>query len=1148
MWHGGYGLLLVQAFAPLAGAIVVNALAAADSACTGGPDLLEADAVRRLLVQYGLPAQPGTSPCDNLYTGVVKCEATGDDPCILSVTELIIGGNNPAPGPLPAVISQLTELRLLHLPGNSITGSLERLADLTKMVDLDLTGNKFTGTLEPLRSMPYMQKLKAADSGVHGRLDPLSGMTKLTSLCLDNTKVAGTLDPLGSLVDLEELLLSDVKISGNLQPLANMREMQILSMAKNDVEGGLDPLRQMTKLKGLDLHKTNIFGDLLPLEKMTQLTTLKLSQTNINGDLKPLSGMMEMKSLHLSRTDIHGNLYFLSRMTLIKELSLHDTDVSGTLQPLSRMLDMTRLNLQHTEINGGLDQLNKMRAMVALVLSNTLVNGPLSELGAMIKLQVLDLSSTDVSGDLQFLGNMVRLTELDMHNTRVQGSLEPLAKASKLQVVILSDTDITGDLLPLAGLVRISRLDLHRTGVHGGLEPLASMRDMAQLNLADTGIDGSLEPLRDMKTMQSLSLAHTRVGGKLDPLSTAEGLLQLDVSHTRLNSSLEILSKLPLIQIDVSHSDVHLSGLTRVSSLLHVETHFFRFLVRLFASHCKGFAGDVKDLLYRFGGCQSLSILQLENTSLYGIVPSLENVRKVKLSNVLFDRVDLHLASALHVLDLSRNNIRGVRKVSSGILSRLVLAGNPIKDVDWEVFQGLGTFIDLRDTNLSAEEWFDDRKLTADTKVAHVDNRSGFQCNSISGRPLLMVSPEKFAPKSLCACLPGFQGHGISCSPCYSGYFKIKAGPQECERCGFAKTPVAGVASACEFDLSIGIGFFILFVIALVACNFGPLAISHREHALMLIDTWRRRLYRLRRKLNRRYQPRYEHLLLGLSLPAIKDLLLCPTFDLRRLRECDEWSANLAWIESERWFKSDRMHGYEACLAAARHSRLANQITLSIAELEFTTGQAGAGWADIFLCHAQIDTTEDIVLALCNYEAAHGAGFRYFIDIWCIRHNVKGDFEVALVENVTFAIGRTLVVVHSWQEPHALSRMWCLFEIYTSAVVGSKVEVTFVQNSTLDTDEYEESLACILRACTSTDVCQALCLEEKDRQCMLKMLKDGPGVLQSNVTVISALMLAMERAMAYKAAVEKVRTDRERMEKVQRQLELAGVDHAASRA
>lgn len=209
------------------------------------------------------------------------------------ITELYLQGNN-LTGLLPADLTQLTALEVLHLEDNpNIGGTIpEDIGNLTNLLYLDMGRCSLSGTLPAsLGNLTNLQTLGLAVNSLNGPLLPEIGtFSGLINLWLDNNQFSGPLpaewagltsltrfyiqfnslsgaipDMFGNMPNLQELWLADNQFSGAVPPsYAQLQSLMFTSVAVNALDG-LPDLSGLPNLVDLYVNNNRLtFEDLVP--------------------------------------------------------------------------------------------------------------------------------------------------------------------------------------------------------------------------------------------------------------------------------------------------------------------------------------------------------------------------------------------------------------------------------------------------------------------------------------------------------------------------------------------------------------------------------------------------------------------------------------------------------------------------------------------------------------------------------------------------------------------------------------------------------------------------------------------------------------------------------------------------------------------
>ncbi|KAF5745753.1 hypothetical protein HS088_TW07G01346 [Tripterygium wilfordii] len=220
------------------------------------------------------------------------------------------GVNGKLAGKLSPLIGKLTELRVLSLPYNELSGEIPlEIWGLKKLELLDLEGNLLSGKFP--KEFVGLRKLRVLNLGfnkIDGEI-PVSivSCVSLEVLNLSGNKMRGSVPGIyGSFSRLRELYLAHNELDGSIRDglLTNCRYLQHIDLSENLFVGGIPPsLGKCLKLRSLLLFSNKLMGSIPgELGRLHKLEVLDISGNNLSG-LIP-AGLHRFKNLkHVSLAD-----------------------------------------------------------------------------------------------------------------------------------------------------------------------------------------------------------------------------------------------------------------------------------------------------------------------------------------------------------------------------------------------------------------------------------------------------------------------------------------------------------------------------------------------------------------------------------------------------------------------------------------------------------------------------------------------------------------------------------------------------------------------------------------------------------------------------------------------------------------------------
>jgi Tetratricopeptide repeat len=198
------------------------------------------------------------------------------------------------------------------------------------------------------------------------------------------------------------------------------------------------------------------------------------------------------------------------------------------------------------------------------------------------------------------------------------------------------------------------------------------------------------------------------------------------------------------------------------------------------------------------------------------------------------------------------------------------------------------------------------------------------------------------------------------------------------------------------------------------------------------------------------------------------------------------------------------------------------------AYVDCLAGEDNVGYATHMLSYSWGYTVGDIVDTLVDFCATNDLNpKRTYIWICCLcvnQHRVVGatldtsGFVQVFGKRVQ-QIGHILCIMAPWQSPQYLTRVWCIFELYTTNQCGCKVSIVMPpeQNLLLEKELLGDHYNCVeimFKALSNTKVQNAVASLEHDQKTILGIIGSSTGYEVLNRKVNDLLRAWIQAAIA----------------------------------
>ncbi|XP_048134925.1 probable LRR receptor-like serine/threonine-protein kinase At3g47570 [Rhodamnia argentea] len=332
----------------------------------------------------------------------------------LSSLEYFNVASNQFDGSIPFSISNATNLRVLPLEDNNLSGSIpsfERLHNLEwfsiRSNHLGSGGSHDLSFLCSLTNASSLKELNVMENRLGGSLPQCIGnfSITLTALGVSKNVITGEIPrAIGNLVNLEKLYVDGNSLSGTFPlDLKNLQNLTYLNLSNNKLSGVLPSfLHNLSELIYLYLDGNNFQGHIPPhLDKCQRLLSLDLSSNNLSD-----SGIPVVTSLFF--------------------LNLSHNHLTGALpKEIGEMKNLNYMDISGNMLDGDMpSSLGNCAVLVLLRLQDNLFQGSIPQsLSSLRGIKILDLSCNNLSGGIPRFLEAFDLEYANLSFNNFEGSL-----------------------------------------------------------------------------------------------------------------------------------------------------------------------------------------------------------------------------------------------------------------------------------------------------------------------------------------------------------------------------------------------------------------------------------------------------------------------------------------------------------------------------------------------------------------------------------------------------------------------------------------------------------------------------------------------------------------------------------------------------
>ncbi|CAH8348805.1 unnamed protein product [Eruca vesicaria subsp. sativa] len=362
-----------------------------------------------------------------------------------------------------------------------------------RVTRIQLKTKRIRGTLPPnLQTLTELTVLELFENQISGPIPDLSGLTRLQTLNLhDNLFDSVPKNLFSGLTSLQEAYLENNPFSPWEIPetLKEATSLQNLSLTSCNVTGTLP--------------------DFFSSQTLPSLTRLELSQNLLQGGLPASLGSSSLQELHLNGQKLNGSVSVLQNMTSLVEVDLQGNAFSGPIPDLSGLQSLRIFNVRDNQLTGVVPpSLIGLKTLTTVNLTNNNLQGPTPQFEKSVGVDILTTNTNSfclgtpgtpcdprVSTLLsvaESLGYPVKLatswkgndpcaswigitcagsnvTVVNLGRQGLTGSISPsFAKITSLETINLSNNNLSG-IIPneLTTLPKLKMLDVSNNDIYG---------------------------------------------------------------------------------------------------------------------------------------------------------------------------------------------------------------------------------------------------------------------------------------------------------------------------------------------------------------------------------------------------------------------------------------------------------------------------------------------------------------------------------------------------------------------------------------------------------------------------------------------------------------------------------------------------------
>ncbi|XP_010023352.2 LRR receptor-like serine/threonine-protein kinase HSL2 [Eucalyptus grandis] len=427
-----------------------------------------------------LPALSVLSLYSNLLNGSIP-SFLGN---LSQLTQLNIGYNPYAQGPLPPEIGNLSRLEILWVAKSNLVGEIpSSIGKLTSLKNFDLSYNMLSGKIpDAIAGLRSVEQIELYHNNLSGELpEGISNLSNLMQLDVSQNGLTGVLPEKIAAYPFTSLNLNDNLFKGEIPAvLASNPNLQQLKLFNNSFTGKLPAdLGKNSDLVEFDVSTNSFTGELpenlcsrgklqrviafnnrftgsLPssLASCDSLGYVRISNNGLSGEVPAgFWGLQGLSHLDMSYNKFEGAISrSISGPKGVTSLLIAGNSFSGDIPAeICQLSNLTVVDVSNNRFGGGLPTcITNLGSLQKLKMQGNLLTGPIpSSVGPWAHLAELNLSNNRLTGSIPVqLGDLPVLMYLDLSGNSLSGEIPTELTKLTLNKFNISHNKLSGEIPP----------------------------------------------------------------------------------------------------------------------------------------------------------------------------------------------------------------------------------------------------------------------------------------------------------------------------------------------------------------------------------------------------------------------------------------------------------------------------------------------------------------------------------------------------------------------------------------------------------------------------------------------------------------------------------------------------------------------------
>ncbi|MEM7532539.1 MAG: leucine-rich repeat domain-containing protein, partial [Chloroflexota bacterium] len=473
------------------------------------------------------------TPCE--WVGV-----TCNDEQPKSVVELELS-NRGLRGKLPSEIGVLSQLVILSLSNNRLTGLRPEIGNLAKLERLELGRNEISSVPGELGNLQALQMLYLNNNKLKIIPDGLGNLTNVTELWLHNNNLTQIPPTIGNLINLTQLRLRSNQLTEIPSELGNLTNLTELDLGNNSFKTLPFDLANLNQLTSLSLASNQLSSIPASVETMTELKKLYLDENLLKQLPETIANLQSLEELGVSGNPFETFPIDITQLTTLQLLDVSNTGLPSIPAEIGNMTSVITLDLSRNPLKILPPEIKPLVNLEYLGLNNTQLMTLSDDIEYHGNLKVLDLSQNKLTDLPTTMNNLQLLRTVHISANQLSTLPDAIGSLWNLKTLNLSNNQLT-DMTEVLELTELESLILRGNQIEFIPQEIDTLTALQTLDLTDNMLENVPDTIGNLTSLQQLYLGHNKLRGEGVPshLGNLNQLEELELNGNLLHCGYQL--------------------------------------------------------------------------------------------------------------------------------------------------------------------------------------------------------------------------------------------------------------------------------------------------------------------------------------------------------------------------------------------------------------------------------------------------------------------------------------------------------------------------------------------------------------------------------------------------------------------------------